>query len=473
MVNAQEYLDKEYPLEERNKITDLNINDKKLEGKLKLDNFLELKKFNCGWNELTDLDLSDCKELTYIECQGNLLTKTDFLSTLSNPQKLTFLYMGENNFAKQNLSFIQPFTNLETLRIWNSHQKRIDGGLINRFYGSLKYLKDMKNLKQFGISNTDVDSGLEYLAGSKLEIFPSYWYPWGDNSAFSGKINGAKSERIFAELLPYTIDLKKGKYNFSAWNSAKLFSLITEKQDLEKNKQLEITTIGEFEKLPFVCQVETLVYVNWLGETGIKSPYSYQTIEEALKQQALRVWNEKTYDENEILKMLTENNARKGDIKHVLERILLYKNTSSFGEDMNARYRWNAIGIMNSVYQKQLEINQENKKIYQGNLAKLNEELEEISNELLEIKKSELSQLIKDAKSKLEENLHDYLDILLESPDKSSISDRAKRNLTDKINGNELQKLILLQHQINHLEKKISESSQQVAQIEVLPPSYN
>jgi hypothetical protein len=37
--------------------------------------------------------------------------------------------------------------------------------------------------------------------------------------------------------------------------------------------------------------------------------------------------------------MLTENNARKGDIKHVLERILLYKNTSSFGEDMNARYR--------------------------------------------------------------------------------------------------------------------------------------
>jgi hypothetical protein len=32
----------------------------------------------------------------------------------------------------------------------------------------------MKNLKQFGISNTDVDSGLEYLAGSKLEIFPSY-----------------------------------------------------------------------------------------------------------------------------------------------------------------------------------------------------------------------------------------------------------------------------------------------------------
>jgi hypothetical protein len=128
---------------------------------------------------------------------------------------------------------------------------------------------------------------------------------------------------------------------------------------------------------------------------------------------------------------------------------------------------------MNSVYQKQLEINQENKKIYQGNLAKLNEELEEISNELLEIKKSELSQLIKDAKSKLEENLHDYLDILLESPDKSSISDRAKRNLTDKINGNELQKLILLQHQINHLEKKISESSQQVAQIEVLPPSYN
>ncbi|WNE40547.1 MAG: hypothetical protein mread185_000004 [Mycoplasmataceae bacterium] len=102
----------------------------------------------------------------------------------------------------------------------------------------------------------------------------------------------------------------------------------------------------------------------------------------------------------------------------------------------------------------------------------LKEELEEISSELLEIKKSELTRLIKDTKSKLKENLHGYLDILLITSDKSLISDKAKQSLSDKINDNELQKLLLLQHQINHLEKKISEV-QQVTQIEVLPPSYN
>ncbi|WNE40681.1 MAG: hypothetical protein mread185_000138 [Mycoplasmataceae bacterium] len=108
----------------------------------------------------------------------------------------------------------------------------------------------------------------------------------------------------------------------------------------------------------------------------------------------------------------------------------------------------------------------------QRKVDQLEETIEDFGGELLEIKKLELYQLIKDAKSKLEENLHDYLDILLESPDKSSISDRAKRNLTNKLSNNELQKLLLLQHQVNHLEQRINEV-QQVAQIELLPPSYN
>ncbi|CAI2195098.1 9412_t:CDS:2, partial [Funneliformis geosporum] len=46
------------------------------------------------------------------------------------------------------------------------HQNRINSGLVNRFYGSLKYLRNMKNLKQLGIGNTNIDSGLEYLAES-------------------------------------------------------------------------------------------------------------------------------------------------------------------------------------------------------------------------------------------------------------------------------------------------------------------
>lgn len=200
---------------------------------MKLTGFLKLEKLDCAWNKLVNLDLSNCYELTWLECQGNLLTATDFLATLPSPQKLTFLYIGENNFSEQDLSFLRPFTSLETLRIWNSHQNRINNGLINRFYGSLKYLRNMKDLKQLGIGNTNVNSGLEYLAESKLEIFATKWYPWGNNSEFSGKIKEAKAEKLFAELRPYAIDLKKGKYDFSAWKNAKLITTSLEKEQLE------------------------------------------------------------------------------------------------------------------------------------------------------------------------------------------------------------------------------------------------
>ncbi|CAG8597362.1 34518_t:CDS:2, partial [Racocetra persica] len=115
MVNAREWLEKEYPLEKRVEITDLKIRSK---------------------------DLSNCYELTYIECQGNLLTNTDFLAALPSAPKLISLYIGENDFAEQDLN----------------------EGLINRFQGSLKHLQNMKNLKKLGIGNTNVDSGLECLA---------------------------------------------------------------------------------------------------------------------------------------------------------------------------------------------------------------------------------------------------------------------------------------------------------------------
>lgn len=232
MVNAQEWLDKEYPLEKRAGVTDLNVNKKDLEGKLELTEFFKLKKLDCAWNKLTDLNLSNCHQLTWLECQGNSLTNTNFLANLPSPQKLTFLYIGENDFAEQDFSFLQPFNNLETLRVWNSHQDRISKGLYNRFTGSLKYLRNMKNLKELGIYNTDIDSGLEYLAESKLETFHTEWFPW-DSSKKIGKINGAKVEKIFAELRSYATDIKKGKYDFLAWKNAKLIELISNKEQLE------------------------------------------------------------------------------------------------------------------------------------------------------------------------------------------------------------------------------------------------
>jgi hypothetical protein len=71
----------------------------------------------------------------------------------------------------------------------------------------------MKNLEKLGIANTDIDSGLEYLVESKLEFIISKWFQRdGDNEAF-GERSGAKVEKIFKELLPYTLKLGKGKYD--------------------------------------------------------------------------------------------------------------------------------------------------------------------------------------------------------------------------------------------------------------------
>ena len=47
MVNAQEWLDKEYPLENRNQVKQLNIYNKNLTGELKLDGFSNLTKLYC------------------------------------------------------------------------------------------------------------------------------------------------------------------------------------------------------------------------------------------------------------------------------------------------------------------------------------------------------------------------------------------------------------------------------------------
>ena len=48
MANAQEWLDKEYPLEKRTEITELNVNGKNLEGELRLTGFFKLKKLYCA-----------------------------------------------------------------------------------------------------------------------------------------------------------------------------------------------------------------------------------------------------------------------------------------------------------------------------------------------------------------------------------------------------------------------------------------
>jgi hypothetical protein len=90
MVNAQEWLDKEYPKKERSKITKLDINSKRLQGYLNLNDFVNLKELNCYKNKLEFLDISNCSELVLIRVEDNQLTNS----------KISLALRKQNNFSK-------------------------------------------------------------------------------------------------------------------------------------------------------------------------------------------------------------------------------------------------------------------------------------------------------------------------------------------------------------------------------------
>src|SRR5947207_1816383 len=113
--DAQKYLDQNYPQNEvcqnesdlenqgkkRAEITNLDISNKELEGKLIIKDFPNLKNFRCGNNknltgiriinlpklnffhanncQLTNLVIENCPEVSYLNVANNLLINTNFL----------------------------------------------------------------------------------------------------------------------------------------------------------------------------------------------------------------------------------------------------------------------------------------------------------------------------------------------------------------------------------------------------------
>ncbi|WNE40089.1 MAG: GTPase Der [Mycoplasmataceae bacterium] len=239
MTNAQKWLDKEYPLENRIGVVELDISEKNLSGSLHFSGFINLEKIDCRGNKISDLNLSDCFKLNELNCSSqktsqlsrldlsscpNLIkldcssnkiseldlsncpnlveivcnynqldslkiTKLPHLKVFNcwnnkitelnwqafNPEKLTFLSVSNNNFSKQDLSCFSKFINLEGLWVGTDVKDRIEKRFYNRFFGSLKPLQNLTKLKKLQIENTDIDSGLEFLPESLEKII--CWSP--------------------------------------------------------------------------------------------------------------------------------------------------------------------------------------------------------------------------------------------------------------------------------------------------------
>jgi len=191
MVSAREWLDKEYPMEKRKNITELEVTNNNLEGELRLKDFDNLEKLECYGNSLTslivqnctklkDLDcssnklvilnLNDCCNLRELDCSFNNLTDLNFLSSL-NVDNLISLNIINNDFPKQDLTVFASLLNLKHLWIGNDDKEKIKDNVYNKFFGSLKPLNDLVKLESLNISNTDIDEGLEYLPDSVRYVY--------------------------------------------------------------------------------------------------------------------------------------------------------------------------------------------------------------------------------------------------------------------------------------------------------------
>ncbi|RIA94671.1 hypothetical protein C1645_734649 [Glomus cerebriforme] len=188
LMQAQDYLNSSYPEGQRREEKTLEINNQNLEG---------------------TLDLKDFENLESLDCSYNQLSSTNFLSTLPFPEKLIYLNISNNNFTEDDLSFLSKFVELEELRLGTFDENRINQGIYNRFCGSLKSLRNMNRLETLEISNTDIDSGYEYLPLNVRTIISS-----------SQMRPEAKVEKIDDALSPYRsdgnweVDIGSARINF-------------------------------------------------------------------------------------------------------------------------------------------------------------------------------------------------------------------------------------------------------------------
>lgn len=231
MVNAQEWLDQNNPKEQRNKIIELNISEKKLEGSLDLQEFPSLEWLDCHNNQITSLNISNCKNLEALFCDSNKLTSLDLTSCQKlkmlecsdnylkkfnyfscNPDKLTLLNVSDNNLPRQDLSVFSRFSKLEHLGFGNRNEVKIKGNVYNRFFGSLEPLKDLKRLRSLLMSNTDIEESLEYLPNNIKRIY------------CSTEINARRAKKIVEQLNNSTnfflIDEEECKYGSAQKNNA-------------------------------------------------------------------------------------------------------------------------------------------------------------------------------------------------------------------------------------------------------------
>jgi hypothetical protein len=176
-TTLQEYINKKYPTKEsRQKIKETlvlrffgeEMNSRFLEsvnnGETRPLEEILVFPSDQGLKE-SSLDLSDFTSLEEIVLSGFGLTKVDFLNTIPNPKKVSFIDVNGNNIKPTDIEIFSRFVNVKSLMLGTAGKSVYR----NRFYGSFKSFQNLTKLESICIEATDVNRGLEYLPTSLVE----------------------------------------------------------------------------------------------------------------------------------------------------------------------------------------------------------------------------------------------------------------------------------------------------------------
>ena len=170
-LSAQQYLDEKYPLENRDKVVELDISNKNLEEKLILNGFTNLKKLDCSHNKITSLDIVDSNNsLEELIANDNQLSQLTW--DFDIPTNLKVLNLANNKWHNNRgyWGFSDSFPKLQFLDVRNSGIRLSSMGdisyvkKIHRETDANKWLNEWypKKEEKEGIKNLDI-------RGEKLE----------------------------------------------------------------------------------------------------------------------------------------------------------------------------------------------------------------------------------------------------------------------------------------------------------------
>ncbi|CAJ0913619.1 19019_t:CDS:2 [Entrophospora sp. SA101] len=144
----------------KNEVEKLDLSSLGLQGELNLEGFTNLKSLDCSDNELTDLDLYECKKLEYLDCSNNYQNEEgiDFLDVsackelkelhanhcslnLTNNKKLKHIYCYENQIEELE---VKHLTELENSFCYHNNLRKLD-------------CSGLKNLKDLYCANASID----------------------------------------------------------------------------------------------------------------------------------------------------------------------------------------------------------------------------------------------------------------------------------------------------------------------------